>query len=109
MPLAPEWNGTARPTQLVAPSMWRESTCARWFTPVAAGTREVDRLAALGGERAQHRVRELEQVGVVDAALGEAQQRRAGADRAARRVALHERVALECRDDARGRALGQIA
>ena len=70
--------------------------------------REVDRLAALGGQGAQHRMRELDEVGVVDAALREAQQRRARANGAAGRIALHEVVSLECGDDAGGRALGQI-
>ena len=70
LPLAAAWNGAARPTQLAAPIMWRESTWARWFTPVVAGDGEVDRLAALGGQRAQHGLRELDR--------GRRRRRRAG-------------------------------
>ena len=52
-------------------------------------------------------MRELDEVGVVDATLREAQDGRPGADRSARGIALDERVALERGDRREAVLLGR--
>ena len=72
------------------------------------GDGEVHGLAADPGHRLERRLGELDEVAVDDAAVGEAQDRGAGADLPARAVAAHEAVTLEARDQPAGRALGQL-
>jgi hypothetical protein len=63
---------------------------------------------AVLGQRVERRLGELDEVAVDDAAVGEAQDRRAGLDLAPGAVAAHEAVALEARHEARCGALGQL-
>jgi hypothetical protein len=69
---------------------------------------EVDRLATGLGQDVQRRLGQLDDVAVHGAAVGEAQDRRAGLDLAAGAGAAHEAVALQAGDEPRRRALGQV-
>ena len=60
------------------PRKCRLSTCATCSTPIGAGHGEVDRLAARFGQRVERGPRELDEVALEHAALGDAQDRRAG-------------------------------
>ena len=75
---------------------------------VGGGDREVDRLAAGLGHRLERGLGQLDEMALQAAAMGEAQDRRAGLELAALAGLVDEAVALERRDEPRGGALGQV-
>ena len=66
---------------------------------------EVHRLAREGGEPVERGGREPDEVALVETALGETDENRAGTDARARSVPLKETLPLQRADEPRGRAL----
>ena len=88
---------------------WRLSTWARCSTPSGVGTARLIVSPLASPSASSTGVCEVDEVGVGDAAAGEAEEHRAGPHSAAGAVALQEAAPLERRDGARDRALGKAA
>ena len=107
MPITEPWWGTRRPTQFVEPTMWRLSRWSSISTAVDVATPRLAVSPLDAREPLERLARELDEIGPRRLPVRVAKEHRPGADRAARRIALHEPLALERADEPRGRALRQ--
>ena len=88
---------------------WRLSTWARCSTPSGVGTARLIVSPLASPSASSTGVGEVDEVGVGDAAAGEAEQHRTGPHAAAGAVALEQAAPLERRDRTRDGALGKAA
>ena len=107
LPTTEPWWGTRRPTQLVEPTMWRLSRWSSISTAVDVATPRLAVSPLARASRSSASPRELDEIGTRRLPVRVAKEHRPRADRAARRIALHEPLALERTDEPRGRALRQ--